>query len=124
LYQLSAGAYDDAGDEMHTILRGKHIFNKKNKVRFARLELGIESGVGLISGQGSDPVAGLRISRDGGHTYGTQSFARMGKIGETNTRCIWRNLGAGRDLVTEITITDPIKRVITDATLVLEDGYS
>lgn len=124
LYKLDSDTYTDNGDEIHTILRGRHIHNQKKKVRFTRLELGIESGVGLVTGQGSDPVAGLRLSKDAGHSYGTQVFAKLGKIGEYARRCIWRRLGSGRDIVPEVTITDPVKKVITDATLIIEDGLS
>jgi len=124
LYKIDSSVYTDNGDEIHTILRGRHIFNKKNKMRITRLEIGLESGVGLATGQGSSPVLGLRTSKDAGHTFGTQRFASMGKIGEYKARCIFRNLGSGRDIVPEITITDPVKRVFTDATLTYEDGFS
>lgn len=124
IYKLEADTYTDNGVAIHTILRGRHIYKDKKKVRFTRLELGLESGVGLVSGQGVDPVAGLRISKDAGHTYGTQTFATMGKIGEYKDRCIWRNLGSGRDMVPEITITEPVKKVITECVLIIEDGTS
>lgn len=124
IYKLEASALTDNGADIHMILRGRHIYSAKKKVRFTRLELGLEAGVGLVTGQGSDPVAALRVSKDGGHSYGTQTYATMGKQGEYKDRCIWRNLGSGRDMVPEITITDPVKRVITECTLVIEDGLS
>jgi len=124
LYKIDPTVYTDNGEEIHTILRGRHIFNKKKKMRFTRLEIGLEAGVGLATGQGSDPVLGLRLSKDAGHTYGTQRFETMGKIGEYTARCIFRNNGSGRDFVPEITITDPVKRVFTDATLIMEEGLS
>lgn len=124
LYKIDPNVFTDNGAEIHTILRGRHIFNKKNKIRLIRFELGLETGVGLATGQGSSPVAGLRLSKDGGHTYGTQTFATMGKIGEYFARCIYRALGSGRDFVPEITVTDPVKRVFTEATLTFEEGFS
>lgn len=124
LYRIDQDAYTDNGDAIHMILRGRHIHNKKRNFRIASIELGIEAGVGLATGQGSDPVAGLRLSKDGGHSFGAQVFATMGKTGEYTNRCRWRRLGVGRDIVPEITITDPVKRVITDATLVMDDGLS
>jgi len=124
IYKLESEALTDNGMDIHMILSGKHIFNQKKKVRFTRLELGLESGVGLVTGQGSEPVAGLRISKDGGNSFGAETYARMGKQGEYTKRCIWRNLGSGRDIVPQITITDPVKRVITDCTLIIEDGLS
>jgi len=121
LYELDSDTYTDDGEEIHMVLRGRHIFNNKVMLRFDRLELGLEPGTGT-SGQGENPVAGLRLSKDGGNSWGTQVFARMGKTGEYLTRLMWRRLGRGRDIVCEVRITDPVKRVITDATLYYEEG--
>lgn len=122
LYVLDAATLSDNGADIHTILRGRHIYADKRKVRFDRLELGLEPGVGTVSV--TDPVAGLRMSKDGGHSFGTQTFAPMGNTGEYTRRCIWRNLGSGRDIVPEVTITDQVKKVVTDCTLVMQDGLS
>jgi hypothetical protein len=124
LYKLDTNALDDNGQNIVMVLRGRHIRKDKKNVRISRLELGIEPGVGLVTGQGSDPVAGLRLSKDGGHSYGTQTFSKMGKMGDYTARCAWRRLGIGRDIVPEITITDPVKRVITDSVLIMDDGMS
>lgn len=124
LYKIDPNAYTDNGDVIHTILRGRHISSKKRNVRISSIELGIEAGVGLVTGQGSAPVAALRLSKDGGHSFGVERYSTLGKAGEYNARCVWRRCGIGRDIVPEITITDPVKRVITDATLIIDEGVS
>lgn len=120
LYKLKDALYTDNGEAIHTILRGRHIFKDKNKVRFTRLEIGMEPGVGTTN----DPQMMLRLSKDGGHSWGTQRFAPMGNAGEYTTRAIFRNMGSGRDIVPEITITDNVKRILTDATLIVDEGYN
>jgi len=122
LYKLEASTYTDNGENIHMILRGKHISKDKKKVRFTRLELGFEPAT--TTDQTLDPVAALRVSKDSGHSYGTSNYAPMGKVGEYKNRCIWRQLGSGREIVPEITITDPVKRVITECTLIIEEGMS
>lgn len=122
LYKLDSNVYTDNGDLIHTILRGRHIFNQKKKIRINRIELGFEPGT--TTDQTATPVAGLRLSKDGGHSFGTQIFSTMGKIGEYTKRCLWRSLGSGRDIVPEVTITEPIKKVITECTLIIDDGVS
>jgi hypothetical protein len=114
--------YTDNGDEIITVLRGRHIAKQKKNLRVASLEIGIEPAT--TTDQTADPVAALRISKDGGHTFGTQTFAKLGKVGEYLTRCIWRRLGIGRDFVPEITISEPIRKVITDAVLRIDEGTS
>lgn len=124
MYRLDADTYTDNGAEIHTILRGRHIEKNKRMFRIGSIELGMEHGVGLATGQGSTPMAGLRLSKDGGHSYGTQTLAPMGAIGEYASRCIWRRCGSGRDIVSEVTITDPVKRVITEAIMNIDDGIA
>ena len=84
------------------------------------LQLDCESGVGLNTGQGSDPQIMLRWSDDGGHTWSNEHWAGMGKIGEYYRRVFWRRLGMTlklRDRVYEISGTDPVKIAIMGAEL-------
>jgi hypothetical protein len=80
-------------------------------------QLDMETGVGLASGQGSDPQVMLRISRDGGHSWGNEHWKSAGKQGKFKHRALWRRLGTGRDFVFEVTITDPISVALISALL-------
>ena len=85
-----------------------------------KLQLDCESGVGLNTGQGSDPQVMLRWSDDGGHTWSNEHWATMGAIGTYGARVIWRRLGMTvklRDRVYEISGTDPVKITIMGAEL-------
>lgn len=118
IYELSMEAYDDDGDPMPAIRVCKHVADGGLKPVFHhRLQLDIEAGVGLVSGQGSDPKMVLRWSDDGGHTYGNDIEMSMGAIGEYSTRLIWEPLGRAYDRVYWAQITDPVKRVIVGAAL-------
>ena len=84
------------------------------------LQLDCETGVGLNSGQGSDPQAMLRWSDDGGHTWSNEHWKSMGAIGNYGFRTIWRRLGMTekiRDRVYEVSGTDPVKIAIMGAEL-------
>jgi hypothetical protein len=86
------------------------------------LQLDCESGVGLSTGQGSDPQVMLRWSDDGGHTWSNEHWKSMGQIGQYGKRVIWRRLGMTqklRDRVYEISGTDPVKIAIMGAELIL-----
>jgi hypothetical protein len=82
-----------------------------------RLQVDMEAGVGLNTGQGSDPVAILDWSNDGGKTWSNQHSASIGAMGQFANRVIWHRLGRARDRVYRLTISDPVKRVIIGATL-------
>ena len=84
------------------------------------VQLDCESGVGLNTGQGSNPQVMLRWSDDGGHTWSNEHWASMGGIGAYGTRVIWRRLGMTeklRDRVYEVSGTDPVKIAIIGAEL-------
>ena len=87
------------------------------------LQLDCESGVGLVTGQGSDPQVMLRWSDDGGHTWSNEHWKSMGQIGQYGYRTIWRRLGMTmkiRDRVYEVSGTDPVKIAIMGAELILD----
>jgi len=79
------------------------------------LQVDCESGVGTTG----DPQAMLRWSDDGGHTWGTEHWRSMGKIGEYGKRVIWKRLGMTRDRIYEISGTDQVKAVIIGAELTI-----
>jgi hypothetical protein len=112
VYTVDPTLYADNGDAFRSVVVSRHFFADYNRVTVSRLFVDFESGVGLTTGQGSDPQVMLRISRDGGHTWGAEIQASLGKIGAYATRAEWRRLGTARDFVFEVAISDPVKRVI------------
>lgn len=102
--------------------RAPHIHAGMDWLYYALLELDIESGVGLESGQGSDPQIMLRWSDDGGHTWSNEHWVSAGKIGKYQQRAIWNKLGRARDRVFEISMSDPVKWVIIGARLNITKG--
>ena len=89
----------------------------------SRFELDIESGVGLTSGQGSDPQVMLDWSDDGGFKFGPlQPWRSAGKIGRYKARLRWRRMGRFRERVLRVQISDPVKRAIIAAHAELKPG--
>ena len=86
-----------------------------------RLEMVLETGVGLTTGQGSSPEIMLEYSDDGGQTYVSMPNRSLGAIGKYESRVVWHNLGASRQRVYRASVSDPIKVTLTD-TLIEVDG--
>lgn len=69
---------------------------------------------------GYNPQVMLRWSDDGGHTWSSEHWTSMGKIGAFSYRTFWRRLGMTtklRDRVYEVSGTDPVKISIVGAEL-------
>ena len=124
LYKIKSSAYTDNGDSIELELISKHVFESDMMLRLDSIQIDMETGVGLATGQGSNPLIMLQISKDGGRTFGNEIWVSFGEIGEYLSRAIYRRGGRGRDFVFKLKITDPVKRVITGANAVFSMGSS
>lgn len=122
IYTLDTTAFTDNGDPILFQLVGKHVFKENKKISVARVQIDMETGVGATSGQGSNPQAMLRVSKDGGRVYGQDRWTSFGALGAYTSRAIWRRWGGGFDFVFDLRITDPVKRVIVGADMELIEG--
>lgn len=122
LYWQTRTAFDDAGQPLVCVRRAPHLWDgsDRNRIRHNRLQIEFSAGKARSTGQGSDPQAMLRWSNDGAQTFGNEHWASIGKIGETQNRCIWRRLGLARDRVYEVRFSDPVNRDIVGASLIAE----
>lgn len=117
IYALSLTTFTDAGDPIPCIRRCPHITSDLKRQFFSDLQVQFQPGVGIQSGQGSDPECLLRWSNDGGFTFGNDHIIKLGKVGQYTRRAMKRRLGWGRDRVFEIEMTDPVYRVVVSANL-------
>jgi hypothetical protein len=97
-------------------------FSRNLRMFFHRIEFLVEAGVGLTSGQGSDPVLMVTFSGDGGKTWGDQITVPIGKIGEYFTQASINQLGALRNGVCEVVFTDPCFLALLDCFVDVEEG--
>lgn len=90
------------------------LFSEHRAQRVKRIEVFLESGLGLVSGQGSDPQMMAESSDDGGKTWAHERWLAAGKMGEYPKRQILRRCGRSRNRVTRFSVTDPIPWRIVD----------
>lgn len=119
IYTLDPDAYTDNGAAIAREIISRHVFHGNDRVIVDELYADMETGVGLVSGQGVSPVATLQISKNNGHTWGAMLTTTIGAIGKYLTRVVWRRLGLGRDWTFKIRVTDPVKVVFTFAAMKL-----
>lgn len=121
VYQgLPTGTQDsDLGCPFPFQLVGMHLQNQNRMLSLPFVQLDMQEGVGNAACP--NPRAMLEISRDKGNTYTTAKTAAIGQQGAYRNRVIFRALGSSRDLVPRLTITDPVKRVLTGEVIELED---
>ena len=117
LYVLDLDTYTDNGDLIVSRRTGAFVSART----YNMLQVDFETGVGNTVSPGDDPVALLEWSDDGGHTWSNAHSAKLGQVGEYQLRVRWRRLGTprrfGLSRVFRVTVTDPVKRVMTGAML-------
>lgn len=124
IYQLDHDTYTDNG---HRIIRSRTapvIMDDQNHglISIHSLEIQFEPGVGLEYGQGEEPKAMLRMSDDGGYTFGNEHWKSIGRIGQYKNRVRWTRLGVARNKVFKVTISDPVRVVMIDAIINFSTG--
>lgn len=87
-----------------------------------RLEVVMETGVSLTTGQGSNAKMMMEFSDDGGITWSSLPDREIGAIGEYEARVVWHNLGSARQRVYRGAISDPIPVTITDTIVEVRGG--
>ena len=122
LYSVENAVYTEDGATIRRLRRAPHITNNLQRQYFESFQIQFQPGVGLSTGQGSDPQAMLRWSSDGGSTWSSEYWVTIGQIGAYANRALWRRLGQSRDRIFEVVVSDPIKAVIISAELKSEVG--
>lgn len=87
-----------------------------------RLEISMGTGVGIATGQGSDPLIDLWVSKDGGKTFDHFEAKKMGEQGEYRDRVVFRRLGASRTFVFRAEMTDPVDLIAFDTNVEVRVG--
>ena len=121
-YTLDVDTYTDNDETIHRIWRGRPINYKRFNLFHSRFEGEFEPGVGLVTGQGSNPQVMYRYSDDKTNTWSNEDWRSIGKIGEYDRRAIWRRKGESRERIPELKITDPVNAVLISAVADVEVG--
>lgn len=123
--ELAPEVYAELGDTLRAEWTYQPVYNEGARAFHDRLDMVIESGVGLTSGQGSDPQIMLSFSDDGGQTWFNLPNRSLGAIGARNTRVSWSGLGSCASVhgrVYRAAVSDPVKVAVTDTILQVRGG--
>lgn len=112
IYQLDLDIFADNGAILRRLRRAPYLSAENQWLFLDQVEIGLQSGVGLVSGQGSQPTIMLRTSGDSGHTWNPTTTS-TGAMGQYNGVARWTRLGRFRAdrLLLEISQTDPVRTV-------------
>ena len=82
IYEVSTTTYTDNGDIIIRERVSPVVWNALERIYYKSIEFDVESGVGLTTGQGVNPLMVYSHSNDSGHTFGNESFLSVGAKGK------------------------------------------
>jgi hypothetical protein len=106
---LDVNTYTEFSDVIRRVSITPNLSPGTENYFVSRIELSTDSGQGLISGQGSDPMVMMRFSDNGGRTWSNELWRQSGKIGGYQRRTRWNRLGfTPHYRCFEFSMTDPV----------------
>lgn len=110
IYSLTYGAYYDATTDAIERVASLFIPHTGDPIRMESITLYGARGVGLATGQGSDPLVELRYSRDEGRTWSPWKAASLGVTGAYRKPPRWRGFRQmnAPGWHVEVRTTDPV----------------
>lgn len=116
VWELDHDTYAEGTDALVWERKTQYVHANGEYIRGAELELEFEAGVGLATGQGSDPIVEMCYSDDGGRTYKDWRQESLGTIADYAARVRFHGLGRFRQRAFWLRISDPVPRVLLAAT--------
>ena len=110
IYELKLSATTDNGTKIKREATGSNVQHGVRKFQIADIEIRTEVKYQPLTGQGSDPLIALDISKDDDE-FGSKKFVSMGSAGD-NKRTRWNRLGSCRKFVPRLSCDEPINPII------------
>lgn len=112
-YELDVDTFTDNGQNRLRMIVGNPITGAQmglpeNMITLSDIRIPMQSGVGLATGQGSDPTLQFQISNDGGHTYGPQDSVSFGEMGDYVKKVMLYQFATGYEIVPRVMVSDPV----------------
>jgi hypothetical protein len=110
LYEMSLDVYDEGGSTIKRLIDTKILENSGAFVRFKKIRIEAEKGVGLIGGEA--PRIMFYFSDDKGRTWSNERTISAGGIGEYGERMELNRLGGSYGRMFRLIMADPVKWII------------
>lgn len=114
VYEWDINTFDSNGDPLVRERVVSPVFSEQytegdKPIFWNSLKLVINSGNGLITGQGSDPQVMMQYSDDGGMTWSSELWESAGQAGAYTWEVEWFGLGSAVNRIYKFRVTDPIE---------------
>jgi len=107
---LDREVFTEFGETIRRRFVTPQLDNEGQPFNIDALELWGDEGIGLTTGQGSNPTVLMSFSTNGGRSFSNTMARSFGKIGEFTNRTIWNSLGrVSREICFKFEVSDPVR---------------
>ncbi len=122
VYTLDVSVHTNNSDPIRrerttSSVNGDLLGAKGKRVQMSKAKFIMESGVGLINGQGDNPRIMVEHSDDGGNTWAHGGWPQVGRLGEFTLQVEYYNLDTFYDRIFRISTSDPVNYTIYSGTI-------
>jgi hypothetical protein len=122
IYTLDFDTYTNNGDSIRRervtgSVHGGLVGAPGARLQMSKAKFIMETGVGLIDGQGDNPRIMIEYSDDGGRTFQHGAWPRVGRLGEFTLQVEFFNLGTFYDRIFRISTSDNVNYSIFSGTI-------
>jgi len=121
--ELDCDTYTDNGE---TIIRERVspaiISPTGGRIEMSSFTLIMETGVGLITGQGVNPKAMFQASYDGGKSWGDEDWVDIGRMGQSRAKVVWYNMASAYEIMIRVRVSDPVFISFHGASIMLREA--
>lgn len=115
--EIHSRTYSEWDDVLNREATTGVVSNDGKWISLTSLVIDMDVGLGIETGQGSDPEIMLDASNDGGVNFYSKTNRKLGVAGKFRTRVHWDRLGRSRERVYRFRVTDPVPFVVNAARL-------
>ena len=125
--EMSFDAYDDVGTsiqrrrQLPPINSASLGLGAGQRLKTDGVDLVLQTGVGIPSGQGSNPQIMCQYSTDG-ENWSDEQWVAIGQMGDTNIKVKYDFMASFYDLYLRITISDPVFSSLHNASIRIKGG--
>lgn len=119
LYKLDFDTYFNSNiivirEKVFDFVCGEKFGDPRGWYECSKIYFGIEPGVGLVDGQGSNPYLMVSCSIDG-KTWSNEEFIEIGRLGDFSREIEWSHFARFQQLAVKVRLSDPIRCVFFSA---------
>ncbi len=121
--ELDLDTFTDNGDDIiRERVSAPIISPTGGRIGMSKFTLIMETGVGLITGQGENPQIMFQASYDGGKSWTDEDWVSIGRLGEGRAKVEWHNMATAYEIDIRFRVSDPVFTSFHSASIDLRDA--